>query len=203
MNTPLKDPKHQPDFKPTPVGDFNVAGHMGPRPRHAAFSADGAKLFVLYEMASVLTMHCFDAATGDVGPALSALPSFPYDPQRPPAGAFHAAAEVAVHRSGRIFASTRGIGPPFKWVEGQSFVRAFTSGGTDGALTAIQDVAVLPNPRHFTFDKEQRWLIITANGGFTSHRMTDDGEIGTATESKLGGAIATMGIDCVVLVEKV
>ena len=52
------------------------------------------------------------AATGDVGPAIGEQPSFNYDPATAPPGAFHAASEMTTHlTSGRVFVSTRGLGP--------------------------------------------------------------------------------------------
>ena len=87
-------------------------------------------------------------------------------------------------------------------MDGTRLLKPVGAGGADDTLTAVQDVAVPPNPRHFTFDNEQRWMVVTAKGGFTSHRVTAEGDIGAATESKLGGALAEMCIDCVVLVDK-
>ena len=148
---PLKDVRSQPAPTPTPVGENTLVGppaNMGHRPRHVAFNSDGTVLFILHEFSNVLTMHAFDPATADLGPALATAPSFPYDATALPTGFFHGAAEVALHRSGRLFVTTRGF--VRRRVHGASHVRTFS---TDGAQVAVaQDVGVPKNPRTFTFD---------------------------------------------------
>merc|ERR1712110_969520 len=175
---------------------------IGSRPRHAAFSADGTTLFVLHEFNNVLTMHAFDASTSDVGPVLAMRPTFSYDPERPPAGCFHAGAEITLHHSGRVFASTRGVTSGFDFkAPGQSFVRSFASGKEDD-LMVFQDVVTPDNPRHFQFDQQGRWMLVTTTGGFTSFPISEEGELGLPVESRLADIHSEMKLDCIALVER-
>ena len=149
-STPLQNVRSQAAPTPTPVGENTIVGppsNMGHRPRHVAFNADGTRLFIVHEFNNVITMHEFDPSTADLGPALATMPTFPYDAAALPAGFFHGAAEVALHRSGKLFVSTRGF--IRRRVHDTSNVRAFS---IDGELAVAQDVTTLKNPRTFTFD---------------------------------------------------
>jgi 6-phosphogluconolactonase len=122
----------------------------GSGPRHAAFSPDGAHLYVINELSN--TVAVFTSAPGPVADGASHFILAQTIPTLPAgfAGA-NTTAEIAVHPAGHtVYASNRG----------HDSLALFARDARAGLLTASGHVAVPAHPRHFALSPDARWLLV-------------------------------------------
>jgi 6-phosphogluconolactonase len=136
----------------TPNAVPHLATAAGTGPRHLAFTHDGARAYLVGEVASTITMLTLDASTGQLAShqTLSLLPA-------PLAG--NTGGEVVVDATGRfVWASNRGA----------NTIAAFTA-GSDGMLTYAGATSTAgTTPRNFTVTDATGTLALVANQGSSS-----------------------------------
>ena len=145
---------------PHPERDARIAPGSGPR--HMAFHPDRGHAYLINELAATITAFFYDAATGRLRQlqTVSTLPDgFP---------GHHAAAEVAVHPSGRfLYASNRSYGssgePP---VRGEDSIVWFGIDARSGELTPRGRVqGTGESPRSFVIDASRGLLYLASQRG--------------------------------------
>jgi 6-phosphogluconolactonase len=145
-----------------------VKTRAGAGPRHLTFSGDGKFVYVINELASSVTVYCYEASGGAMTPVqtISTLRSgF--------AGA-STAAEVALHPSGKfLYASNRGD---------DNSIAVFAVDRAKGTLSLIEHVPPSgKTPRHFAIDPGGRWLMAANQDSNTIVTFRIDGKTGRLT----------------------
>lgn len=151
--------------------DESVKLGGGTGPRHAAFSANGARIYVLGELQSTITefdLVGLDDFVPTSSQKISALPKG--------FSGRNDAAEIAIHQNGRfLYASNRG----------HDSIAAFDIDPKSGKLTAVGDFSVLgKEPRHFAIDPSGNFLL-------AEDQLSD--KIVTFRIDQKTGALATTG----------
>lgn len=157
---------------PNDVPHLDTAAGAGPR--HLAFAPDGAHGYLINELDSTLSALGFDAATGRLT-TLQTVSS-----RAAGATGANAAAEVAVHPSGRfVYASNRG----------DDTITVFGVAG-DGTLRLVGQIASGGRtPRQFAIDPEGARLYVANQDGNSVAAFAIDSQTGLL--SKLGAPVAT------------
>jgi 6-phosphogluconolactonase len=163
---------------PHPGRDACVAPGSGPR--HLVFRPDARFAYLVSEMAATITVLAYDAATGTPRPvqAVSTLPDG--------FAGFRAAAEIAVHPSGRfLYATNRSYGssgePPQR---GEDSIAWFAIDPDSGRLTPRGRArSGGETPRSFVIDPGGTWLYIAnqRSANITAYRIDAvTGDLGPA-----------------------
>ncbi len=133
----------------TPAGEAKVAPGSGPR--HLKLTADGARLYLLNEMALTVTVFDRDAGTGALTEAqtISALPEGA-DPEK------MSCSEIRIHPNGRfVTVANRDLTEA-----GRDSLSTFAI-GEDGQLARVQTIgAEVWIPRNFELASSGRWLLV-------------------------------------------
>ncbi len=142
------------DGKLSPADPYEIRLPAGSGPRHLTVSADGKRLYVLSELANTVTVFEEGKPGGQwsLTQTVSLLP--------PDFGGRSAAAEIAMHPSGRyLYGSNRGA----------DSIAVFAIDPGTGKLTRKGSVPTGAVPRFFTLAASGKWLLAA---GQTSNTIT-------------------------------
>jgi 6-phosphogluconolactonase len=167
----------------TPAATPFTSFAPGTGPRHAKFSPDGHRFYVIDELDGTITASAYDAAHGRLAP-FQRIATLPSDYA---GAAANTTAEIRVHPSGRfLYGSNRG--------HDSLAVYAITLG--TGALTLVEIVDCGgKNPRNFALSPDGAWLVCAHHGADTVVTFRIDPATGRLT--RVSGAINVAQPVCV------
>ncbi|MBC7852613.1 MAG: lactonase family protein [Pirellulaceae bacterium] len=155
----------------------------GAGPRHAAFSADGKRLYVINELDSTLTVFDWDSSKGSLA-EIQTVPTLPADYKEPG----NSTAEIFVHPSGKfVYGSNRG----------HDSIAAYAIDASTGKLTLVGHTPTGgKHPRNFAIDPTGQWIIAANMNSDTLFVFKIDADTGKLTQ--VGDSVAAPTPTCVV-----